>query len=467
MAEPLTRPGGIVQWDLGEKISSSDLERMGNIARQGLYGVLARLLKDEVVGDERSGFFGAADCLVSVSSGLTLSVAPGMGVYDDEADTDAFGPVLKPIVVSAAYEPTLDAHEANPRYDIVCLAPSTTDDTSETRSVIDPSDASVSTQAVYKRRRDTYAVQVVKGTAAVTPSVPATPSGYLKIAEVLVPATSGAVTITDTRVLLQASEALARYTPPAREYHCNFVPGTGSECAVTGSLAALQVTVADGVVHVNESRRQIRSQIVTLATADATNPRYDIIVAYDDGTVNDVTGTPAATPTVPSTPSNAALLAVVSVPATATVTAPNRVTDARVRTPVAKDQLAVAYPTATVGSESSDAISVTIQVTAGPNGGALLRTVRLHCELLDGRGHAVDGSTAYRIALGASGTSATPGNSPTFSSAVSSFVLDTNGLGQAQVTATDLVTGVNRGCWLKITPINEPGTPVLVSLPFN
>src|SRR5688572_15755804 len=194
---PKTRPGGHVIFNTGEKITSADLNEVGTMGLQSLYnGVLARLLQDDVDGDPKEGFAGN-DCLVTVSSGLTLEVAAGVGLYYDTAATDEFGLIYRPIVVDAAFQVTLDPHEADPRIDVVSLAPATEDDEQESRSVKDPDAGTVSTQSVYKRRRLSYSVTVTKGTAAASPTPPSTPSGHLKIAEARVPATAGAVTLDD------------------------------------------------------------------------------------------------------------------------------------------------------------------------------------------------------------------------------------------------------------------------------
>jgi hypothetical protein len=79
---------------------------------------------------------------------------------------------------------------------------------------------------------------------------------------------------------------------------------------------------------------------LTIATADPSNPRIDRIVAtvndaYYSGLLNNVTftvitGTAAASPTAPATPSNSISLATVAVAAGATSIASGNITDTRV-----------------------------------------------------------------------------------------------------------------------------------------
>jgi len=69
----------------------------------------------------------------------------------------------------------------------------------------------------------------------------------------------------------------------------------------------------------------------TLSTADATNPRNDLIVVDEtSGAVSKVTGTPAASPAVPSAPEGKLAVAVVNVPANDTAITTNQISDLRV-----------------------------------------------------------------------------------------------------------------------------------------
>lgn len=68
----------------------------------------------------------------------------------------------------------------------------------------------------------------------------------------------------------------------------------------------------------------------TLSTADATNERIDLIqVKASNGEVKKVTGTPAASPTVPSTEAGFIAVAKISVPANDTAITTSQVTDLR------------------------------------------------------------------------------------------------------------------------------------------
>lgn len=201
MADPITAHGGRMKWNTGESIGATDLERMGQIASQSLFHTLARFFRNNT-GDPQSGFFGD-DCLVSAVGGLDVQVAAGLGLIYDAAESDGYDTHYKPIVVAAADVQTLAAHDpSNPRIDLVALAPATADEDSQTDQVKDPGTGAVSSQSINKRVRHSYALQVVQGTPAASPSAPATPAGYLAVAEVTVPAGAGALTVADARDVL-------------------------------------------------------------------------------------------------------------------------------------------------------------------------------------------------------------------------------------------------------------------------
>lgn len=123
-----------------------------------------------------------------------------------------------------------------------------------------------------------------------------------------------------------------------------FVTASGSAMSVsigTGWGSILSSTAAAGVYGIYNDA----ATSVTITAADPTNPRIDRIVAtvndsYYSGSLNNVvfavvTGTAAASPVAPATPTNSISLATVAVAALATVIVQGNVTDTRVSTPAA------------------------------------------------------------------------------------------------------------------------------------
>ena len=199
----LARSAAAVVRTTGQLDTKVDADRAQNAARQTALDVLLGMLYQS--GSAlANGFFGS-DCLVSSSGGLNYSVATGMGLFYDGTITDAFTAQYRPIMVPTAITGSLGARDAtNPRIDIICLAPDLTTDTSETVSVM-AGDGSTSTTTLNRRSLYYRAIQIVAGTPAASPAAPSTPSGYIKIAQCLVPAAAGAITVTDYRPILKLS----------------------------------------------------------------------------------------------------------------------------------------------------------------------------------------------------------------------------------------------------------------------
>lgn len=80
----------------------------------------------------------------------------------------------------------------------------------------------------------------------------------------------------------------------------------------------MTVAVAAGLVRVGGYFAYVSAQNVTIAAADGTNPRFDLIACDYNGTVSRVAGTAAALPVVPDIPANSISLAKIFVPAGAT-----------------------------------------------------------------------------------------------------------------------------------------------------
>lgn len=110
----------------------------------------------------------------------------------------------------------------------------------------------------------------------------------------------------------------------------------------------------------------------TIAAADPTNPRIDLVcvTVYDAAytgalntvSFNVVTGTPAGSPVVPSTPTNSIALARVAVAAGATTIITANITDVRTRARLVEP---------TFGSSSSTTVPVRIQLNSGQVANAL------------------------------------------------------------------------------------------------
>jgi hypothetical protein len=103
-----------------------------------------------------------------------------------------------------------------------------------------------------------------------------------------------------------------------------------SGCEVSeGGAQDFTLSVTSGVAEVAHDDFEVAEQSVTLESADADDPRYDLVVVGSDATAGAVTGTPSATPQAPPIPDGHALLAIVEVPAGASGVTDATIYDAR------------------------------------------------------------------------------------------------------------------------------------------
>ena len=111
------------------------------------------------------------------------------------------------------------------------------------------------------------------------------------------------------------------------EKHLAESTGYGIVSGCAPSISGLTVTVSAGVVHLADgTRKEISASDITLDAADSTNPRIDLVYINADGAVAKVTGTAAASPSVPTLPTGGISVAQVSMAAGASV---GTVTDSR------------------------------------------------------------------------------------------------------------------------------------------
>lgn len=123
-------------------------------------------------------------------------------------------------------------------------------------------------------------------------------------------------TLTSTWSSAQINNAVSSIAPSGpNSPTLNGLVSGGAVVNTTG--LAFQNTVAN--YYINGALLSATSQTVTLTTADATNPRIDVVALDNTGTLIKITGTPAAQPSSPSVdPSTQLALTFVLVPALAT-----------------------------------------------------------------------------------------------------------------------------------------------------
>lgn len=141
---------------------------------------------------------------VSYVSATQVSVAAGLGFQTGDADDTE--PQKRLLYKGSATTKTVAAaHASNPRIDIVCIKHARATALTESRDFKDASDGSVSSQSMVVQNDWDSDLLVVTGTPAGSPSAPATPAGYIKLATIAVPAVTGPTSqsnITDNRPIL-------------------------------------------------------------------------------------------------------------------------------------------------------------------------------------------------------------------------------------------------------------------------
>lgn len=338
MAEPVSNPGHFL-WSALQMITSADSNRVSKVLLRTLFdSVLGRLFTDpnEVTGPV-GGFFGS-DMKVIPHSGMTVRVSPGVGFLVKTPSTN-YDPGFPMISLDAAQNVVVSAaHATLPRWDIVYVDAATDDVEPGSRNFYTGGAATVDTIREYS-----VTATYLAGTAASTPTVPTTPAGKVKIAEIYVAAavtTINAADIRDMRVPLRLDPDLLLTDPPA-DYHEDFVPGSGDEllCSINTALSGIKVEVEDGEAVIRGYRHKIFGTTLTVASGDATHGRRDLIYADYEGNVAVRAGTPSVVPAPPALAADEVGLAVILVPATETLGSGCTITDVRNRAFLGTDQI--------------------------------------------------------------------------------------------------------------------------------
>jgi len=317
----------------GQLVTEEDIDNIGSIASQQMLHLLAELVWRDIDGAPLSGFPGGACALTNGATDLEVILAEGVGLWLDITETDEFEPHLKPIVVETAETFNLDAHDpSNGRWDLVSLAPNVAADQSGARTVKDVSTGVISSASVTTRRRWSYTKTVTKGTPATSPSRPSLPSGHLAVAYVLVPASSGAVTIEDARDRLGLGAGWNM--GPGHGYATNHVVPDASarysgELEVTAGGLSLNASVNAGEAWVDAERVGSALPSSVTAVPDPTDPLIAIVWIDTSGTIGITHGTAAPSPSPPTLAAGQMALCSIDVGAAATSISTLDLTDQR------------------------------------------------------------------------------------------------------------------------------------------
>ena len=186
------------QFSVGQEIVSEDLNSLQSRGEREFYdGILHRIL-----GQKSNAFFQDSMKVSRVSS-LQLLVNAGLGIQT--ADTGSKEPTKKPIYMAANETVNIDTPDSsNPRIDIITIKYLRENSETESRKFKDEFTDTITTQNTTVSTIWSYELNYVAGTPDPSPVAPATPAGYIKLAEIQVDASTGIPVngVTDSRALL-------------------------------------------------------------------------------------------------------------------------------------------------------------------------------------------------------------------------------------------------------------------------
>lgn len=188
------------QFNDGQEVVFEDYNKLQARSEQELYD---RVVYELLQRSENAVFDDSF--LVSYASPTQVSVNPGVG-FQTDATVDPEEPDKRLLYRASSQSLNLTAPDgALDRIDIVVMKHARANGASESRNFKDASSGVVSVQSLVTSNDWEAELTIVDGTPDASPSAPATPAGYIKIAELDVTAVSGmsgSGAVTDTRTLM-------------------------------------------------------------------------------------------------------------------------------------------------------------------------------------------------------------------------------------------------------------------------
>lgn len=186
-------------FNVGQEIISEDLNSLQSRLERGIYD---RIIY-EILQRKSNGFF-QNGLKVLYQSSTDVVVKAGLGFQ--EANTGTKDPLRKPVVLDADLTVAINSPDSsNPRIDIICVRQGRYNSENENRKFKDEFANAISTQSFTVATDWKAEVLYVAGSPAGSPVAPATPSGYILLAEISVAASTGIASqasISDKRALL-------------------------------------------------------------------------------------------------------------------------------------------------------------------------------------------------------------------------------------------------------------------------
>lgn len=190
-------------WQEGQEILSSDLNKTAKGIERQLYD---RVLQ-ELMGRQSDVVF-KDSFKIEYLSGTQITVRAGNGIQADGTQTNP-EPTKRPMYLAAQATKTLTTpHATLGRIDIVSAKATLIDSVTESKN-IKAIDGTITPTTIVTQQDWEIDIVVTAGTPNVSPAVPSTPAGYIKLAEIAVSAVTGVANqaaITDTRPRYQRED---------------------------------------------------------------------------------------------------------------------------------------------------------------------------------------------------------------------------------------------------------------------
>lgn len=217
-------------WSDGQELVYGDFNALTARLERELYD---RIWYESLQRTENS-FFGDGLVVGYVGAAL-VSVNKGLGFQTDNTQLDP-EPTKRPVYnVNSQNVALAPADGALNRIDIICVQAGRGSVLTQSRNYKDPSSGVISAQNLSTETDWQCSLLAVAGTPNASPAVPATPAGYIKLAEVLVHAVTGVTgggDITDRRALMPIGGNVVLNT-------------LGFQRMTAGSAVALSTLIAD------------------------------------------------------------------------------------------------------------------------------------------------------------------------------------------------------------------------------
>lgn len=224
----------------GQEVTYQDLDAITKATEKTLLDILV----PQIIKGQINRVFGQS-LKVTYVNGTTVSVASGYALVEDTSQASP-EPTNRLIVKSAASNHNIEApHATQNRIDILCIKSDLVNEISDVRKFKNLATGAISDVTFVLQKKHDHAITLVKGVEDGSLAVPATPTGYLKLAELAVTNTSGIASqaaITDKRVKFSLCDHEAVVGTDSMATHATLAE------AITDVLAGSRILVTDNEV---------------------------------------------------------------------------------------------------------------------------------------------------------------------------------------------------------------------------